>query len=433
MKALLLTVMLSLTASFVFADAINVSAYQRWPWNGKVDITYTIPELDTEETRIYAIEYYVSIDGGEPIALNAIEGDGANNEAVITPGLKKAVWDAYQDMPNLSGSKAKIGVIAEDITEESVYFKLDIETGKMTVSRTAPSVAQGADSKCKELWFKNVKPGTFLMGSSTAEKFRSTSNENQHEVTITKPFMISVFELTQGQVELMTGENPSYYGGTEQGNYKFMPMESANYNKLRGTSAGATWPNETDHRVDPDSIIGKIRAHFDNKYLFDLPTEAQWEYACRAIEQEDGTYTFRGDNVWNNGLPYAPVPETSTSPKEDTNLGAVAWFKENSYEIDQVARPREVGLKEPNGIGLYDMHGNVAEFCLDWLANYGTEAVTDPTGPATGTGRVRRGGWVDGTSTVVKYFRIAYRVSSPPNQFDTNKIRYFGCRLVLLP
>ncbi|MBO7448488.1 hypothetical protein J6U78_09200, partial [bacterium] len=161
MKALLLTVMLSLTASFVFADAINVSAYQRWPWNGKVDITYTIPELDTEETRIYAIEYYVSIDGGEPIALNAIEGDGANNEAVITPGLKKAVWDAYQDMPNLSGSKAKIGVIAEDITEESVYFKLDIETGKMTVSRTAPSVAQGADSKCKELWFKNVKPGTF--------------------------------------------------------------------------------------------------------------------------------------------------------------------------------------------------------------------------------------------------------------------------------
>ncbi|MBO7543854.1 hypothetical protein J6T93_08130, partial [bacterium] len=61
------------------------------------------------------------------------------------------------------------------------------------------------------------------------------------------------------------------------------------------------------------------------------------------------------------------------------------------------------------------------------------EAVTDPTGPATGTGRVRRGGWVDETSTVVKYFRIAYRVSSPPNQFDTNKIRYFGCRLVLLP
>lgn len=429
MKKVIISLAAALLTVSALAEAINVTAYQRFPWNGLVDITYTIPESAEEGTRYYAVNFYVSIDGGEPVAISAVTGDGARSEAVTTTGLKKAVWDAYQDFPELTGSKCKIGVVAEDVTEESVYFKLDIESGKMTVSRTAPSVAQGADSKCKELWFKNVKPGTFLMGSSTAEKFRSSSNENQHEVTITKPFMISVFELTQGQLKLMTGENPSQFIGSD-----CMPADSMNYNKLRGTSAGATWPNETDHRVDPDSIIGKIRAHFDGKYLIDLPTEAQWEYACRAVEKEDGSYEFRGDNVWNNGLPYAPVPANSTNPTTDTNLNVVAWHAANSYEVDALHSTCEVGLKEPNGIGLYDMHGNVAEYCLDWLANYGTEALTDPIGPATGTGRIRRGGWVTATSNpTVKYFRIAYRVSSPPNQNDENLIRYQGCRLVLLP
>ena len=433
MKKVIISLAAALLSVSALADAINVTAYQRFPWNGLVDITYTIPESAEEGTRYYAVDFYVSIDGSEPIAISAVTGDGAQSEAVTTTGLKKAVWDAYQDFPELTGSKCKIGVVAEDVTEESVYFKLDIESGKMTVSRTAPSVAQGADSKCKELWFKNVKPGTFLMGSSTAEKFRSSSNENQHEVTITKPFMISVFELTQGQVYRMTGENPSYHKYDLKAEY--MPMENANYNRLRGASAGTTWPNETDHRVDPDSIIGKIRAHFDGKYLIDLPTEAQWEYACRAVEKEDGSYEFRGDNVWNNGLPYAPVPANSTNPNTDTNLDVVAWHAANAYdEVTLLHYPREVGLKKPNGIGLYDMHGNVAEYCLDWQANYGTAAVTDPVGPASGTMRTRRGGWITTASNpTVKYFRIAYRVGSKPDESNQDLTRYQGCRLVLLP
>ena len=426
MKALLLTVMLSLTASFVFADAINVSAYQRWPWNGKVDITFTIPEPDTDETRIYAIEYYVSIDGGEPIALNAIEGDGANNEAVITPGLKKAVWDAYQDMPNLSGSKAKIGVIAEDITEESFFMKMDLATGKLVISKTGPSVAPGASSKRTELWFKNVKPGTFTMGSGTGEVGRN-ANETQHEVTITKPFMIGVFELTQAQCLLLTGENPSYHSGE---GYVFvggdcLPVDSTNYNKLRGTSAGATWPNQTDHRVDDTSLIGKIRAHFDNKYLFDLPTEAQWEYACRAIEKEDGSYDFWGDNVWNNGLPYDPV-----SPYIDNNLDKVGWNTHNA-NTNGFMTTREVGLLEPNGLGLYDMHGNVAEMCLDWQAADITSYTTDPVGPTTGSNRIRRGGNVYQNSFATKQYRQAYRSGVSPS-LSGYALPYIGCRLVLI-
>ncbi len=429
MKKVIVSLASAILTVSALADAINVTAYQRFPWNGKVDITYTIPESAFEGTRYYAVEFYLSIDGGDPVAISAVEGDGANNEVVTTTGLKKAVWDAYQDFPELSGCKCRIGVKAEDVTEESVYFKLDIETGKFSVSRTAPDVTAGSECKYKELWFKAVKPGTFLMGSSTNEKFRSKTNEAQHEVTITKPYLISVFELTQGQVKRMTGENPSHFQPFPEEDC--MPMESANYNALRGSSLGATWPSETDHRVDPDSIIGKIRAHFDNKYLIDLPTEAQWEYACRAVEKEDGTYEFRGDNVWNNGLPYAPVPYNATNPSVDTNLNVVAWNKDNSYEIDAFIRTREVGLKEPNGLGLYDMHGNVCEFCLDWFGNFGTAAVTDPVGASTGNNRVRRGGWVDLSSTFVKYFRIAYRVSSPPNLDEPSKILSQGCRLVL--
>ena len=119
MKSLLLTVMAVLTASFVFAEAVNVTAYQRWPWNGKVDITFTIPEPDTDETRIYSVEYFVSIDGGEPIALNAIEGDGANNEAVLTPGFVRSAIAS-------SASIISFGRRTDTTEDSPRYFLVDI-------------------------------------------------------------------------------------------------------------------------------------------------------------------------------------------------------------------------------------------------------------------------------------------------------------------
>ena len=109
MKSLLLTVMAVLTASFVFAEAVNVTAYQRWPWNGKVDITFTIPEPDTDETRIYSVEYYVSIDGGEPIPLTAIEGDGVGGEGDGGEAVGGALVEGVEGAGGEAGEVVEVG------------------------------------------------------------------------------------------------------------------------------------------------------------------------------------------------------------------------------------------------------------------------------------------------------------------------------------
>ena len=442
MKSLLLTVMAVLTASFVFAEAVNVTAYQRWPWNGKVDITYTIPDTGSAITPIYEVKFYVSINGGSPTLISAVEGEGASG-ILFGPGIRKAVWDAHADFPTLECCTAKIGITAEDISASAKYLKMDLATGKMVAGLEGPVVEKGADCKVTELWFKKVNPATFTMGSGSTEQKRE-SNETQHTVTITKPYYIALFELTQGQLKLMTGENPSYFQSAPH--YKgadadFHPVEQISYNTLRGTSAGATWPTETDHRVDPTSLIGKMRAKFGNAIIFDLPTEAQWEMACRAVEKEDGTYEFRGDNVFNNGLPYVNIGGA------DSNLEKIAWTNSNCAkdengdseswitDFEGGYHTHEVGLKPPGGVGLYDMHGNVFELCLDWYADDITSLNYDPAGPETPqifvingvnrTYRCKRGGWISGSD---KYFRMAYRGRSLVNSSD----KFGGCRLVIV-
>ncbi len=127
---------------------------------------------------------------------------------------------------------------------------------------------------------------------------------------------------------------------------------------IRGSSVGAGWP--TTSAVDSSSFLGKLRARTGIE--FDLPTEAQWEYACRA-----GTTT-----TYSYGSSYD---------------GNYMWYSSNLS-----SKTHEVGTKLPNLWGLYDMHGNVWEWCLDWYNSSLTSKVTDPNGSSTGTYRVARGG-----------------------------------------
>ncbi|MBR5946021.1 formylglycine-generating enzyme family protein, partial [bacterium] len=230
--------------------------------------------------------------------------------------------------------------------------------------------------------------GLFTMGSPTNELGRS-EDELQHEVTLTKPFYAGVFEVTQKQYELVTGDNPSDTEGETH------PVESVSYDMIRGEEKGALWPASSE--VDEESFFGILRAK--SNLGFDLPTEAQWEFACRA-----GTTTSLNDG--NN----------ITNVVEDGFLNKLGRY---SYNIDEDEDPHaEVGSYLPNFWGLYDMHGNVSEWCLDWWdedEEWSSDPMTDPKGAETGESRVIRGGSWDDYATDC---RSAYRYYDPSNADD---------------
>ena len=236
-----------------------------------------------------------------------------------------------------------------------------------------PSGGWTDEYKTTKLVLKRIEAGSFIMGSDQTDE--------SHRVTLTKPFYCGVFEVTQKQWELVTGGNPSNFSGDKRS------VEQVSYNAIRGSSTGAQWP--ASNAVDSSSFLGKLRAR--TGLDFDLPTEAQWEYACRA-----GT--------------------TTTYSYGDSASGIYMWYCDNSSD-----QTHEVGTKSPNPWGLYDMHGNVWEWCLDW---YGTLSYgTDPQGSSSGSNRVLRGGsWNNIASNCTSSNRFNY--------YPSYELDYYGFRLV---
>ena len=190
--------------------------------------------------------------------------------------------------------------------------------------------------------------GTFMMGSPESEEARF-EDETQHEVTISKDYYLGVHEVTQAQYEKVMGTKPSYFQGDE----------------IKGSSTNN--PVESVSWLDAVEFCKKLSDLPEEKAagrVYRLPTEAEWEYACRAGSKS--AYSFG---------------ESSKS------LGDYAWFDGNSNN-----QTHPVGEKKANAWGLYDMHGNVWEWCSDWYGEYPNGAVSDPVGPREGSDRVNRGG-----------------------------------------
>ena len=235
-----------------------------------------------------------------------------------------------------------------------------------------------------------IKPGTFTMGSPGSELGRD-SNEIRHQVTLTQGYWIGKYEVTQAQYAAVTGMYPSdkedngnYYGIGDQ-----YPVFNVSWADAKAFCAKLT---------EQEKAAGRLPAG----YRYTLPTEAQWEYACRA-----GTTT-----ALNSG-------KNLSAKYECPEVDEVGWYK---YNGDETSHP--VGQKQPNAWGLYDMHGNVAEWCLDWYGDYPTEAVTDPVGPGTGNYRVYRGASYSSTGS---WCRSAYRLCV----FPTSSYNNLGFRVVL--
>ena len=238
-----------------------------------------------------------------------------------------------------------------------------------------------------------VEPGTFMMGSPADELGRDNFiDETLHQVTLTKGYWLGKYEITQAQYEAVTGRNPvsdsSLFGvgGDHPVYYISWGVATSFCSQL----------------TERERAAGRL----PEGYEFTLPTEAQWEYACRA-----GTTT-----AFNNGTNIQPGEEVG----ECLSLGEVAWYRENSNGMTQ-----PVGQKKPNAWGFYDMHGNVEEWCTDKYGDYPAGPVTDPTGAETGSSYIHRGGnW----RTFPCFSRSAYRNSDGPTRGDET----FGLRVALI-
>jgi formylglycine-generating enzyme required for sulfatase activity len=218
-----------------------------------------------------------------------------------------------------------------------------------------------------------VSAGTFMMGAPESEQGRQ-KDEFLHPVTLTKEFWIGKHEVTQAQWEAVMGNNPS----------------SWRHNGVNGPVESVSWG---DCQVFLGRLNRKMAKALPDGYAFALPTEAQWEYACRA--GSGGAYPGNG------------------------TLGGMGWYAENSEGDTHTG-----GRKAANAYGLFDMQGNVAEWCADWYSAYPGRAAPDPKGPASGDLRVVRGGAYSDADSAC---RCASRLRMPP----ASRFKAVGFRLAI--
>ncbi len=204
-----------------------------------------------------------------------------------------------------------------------------------------------------------IEPGTFIMGEG----------KDAHQVTITKPYYLGTYEVTQSEYQQVIGKDPSTFKGADN------PVDSVSWNDAANfCRALSAMPKE-----------------IASGHVYRLPTEAEWEYACRAgtttaysfgeDKSELEHYGWYGDNSGHTRVNSATLWQLriSVEQKQETLMS-------------RGCRPHPVGRKAPNALGLYDMHGNLWEWCADWYADYSMGALSDPVGPANGKERVARGG-----------------------------------------
>ena len=251
-------------------------------------------------------------------------------------------------------AEAKAEIKVEEKKAKPIFLKAPFSSDAAKNAQTELAKSLGKLMEAKIDLGKGIKlemvlipAGKFMMGSPASEVGRK-DNETQHEVTLSKPFYMGKYEVTQGQWENVMGSNPSSNTKGEK-----LPVTNVSWE-------------------DCQEFIKRLNSSNNGGYR--LPTEAEWEYACRA-----GTKTMYsvGGNL----------------TKSDAN------FDGSSIKT--------VGSYRPNAFGLYDMHGNVWEWCEDWLGDYRAEAVTDPKGPTNGTNRMLRGGaFTNNVSEARSSFRI---------------------------
>jgi formylglycine-generating enzyme required for sulfatase activity len=239
-----------------------------------------------------------------------------------------------------------------------------------------------------------IPPGNFMMGSPITEAERF-SDETLHKVTLTKGFYMSKYLVTQGEYLSLMKSNPSFFSGPMN-----LPVDSVNWNDATSYCAALT---------QQEQLAGRL----PTGWAYQLPTEAQWEYACRS----GSTTAFFFGNTLRGA-----VANFSSSHEYDARTGTTLRSRPVGYN----GQTTPVGSYRANAWGLFDMCGNLCEWCQDWYGPYPTGSATDPTGAITGSNHPLRGGAWDGFGT---YCRSALRFNDVP----INGHHDFGFRTVMAP
>jgi formylglycine-generating enzyme required for sulfatase activity len=369
---------------------------------------------------MYSAVITVTYDGGRTATMSTsftVNKADQTTLSIVDPGIKDNT-DVPFTLSTTGGSTA--GAVSYTVTTGTDVINISGSTVTILNAGTATVTATKAGddnynpvtsapitiivsvvhvSIIETVW---INPGTFTMGSPSTEATSINDERPQHLVTLTKGFYMGKYPVTQDQYEAVMGVNPSYFSsnpalGEVQGR---RPVEQVTWfdaiefcnklSELEGFDPVYTITGRTPLSGYPITNA-TVTADF-SKNGYRLPTEAQWEYACRA-----GTTT-----AYNTG--------------GDTISENTGWYATNSGN-----RTHEVGKKPANAWGLYDMHGNVYEWCWDWHDYYTDTAKIDPEGVSSGSNRVRRGGtWFN----TAQYHRSAYRgICNPSDRDDDTGFR----------
>ena len=343
----------------------NVTAMQQYPW-GKVYITYeVVGNVAASATKGQTVFLWVQAtdktSGIKGVATSLTDLPNFHSylsgDVGMESGLHKIVWDIGAQGISLNSTNVAFSIKYSD----EVYIVVDLSSGNNATSYpvsylyAVPSGGWTDEYKTTKLVLRRIEPGVFMMGGSTS-------------TTISKAFYMGIFEVTQKQYQLVIGSNPSEYQNDMR------PVEKVSFDTIRGQSIGQ------------NSFIGKLRTRAGLN--FDLPTEAQWEYACRAGTTSD----------YNNG------------GSSENDLKKLGRYSDNQSDgKGGYSQHTKVGSYQPNAWNLHDMHGNVLEWCL----NVGWE----------GCRVIRGGSWVNS----------AWRCTSSQwaNEPSSREYNHLGFRLLL--
>ena len=365
MKKLLIFAAVSAAAALTEAAVTitGVNARQRWPWNGLVDVDFTITGAAAGEA--FAIDLSAAYAGGDKkIAAYTYE-----TEPIAGNGSHRITWNMGRDYPEFRAEDLRISVTATPFSADTpIYMVIDLSGGKDAVrypvryTTTAPVIHNPSENlqaaladKCRtsELWLRRIPAAGNLLALSWR---KPADDNNSYWNKLTKDFYIAVFETTQGQWNMLTGEWPSAF--SHETYRAVRPLESVLVSDLRGQW---NWPD--DKSITEDSILKKFRDR-TGLMTIDLPTQAQFVYAaCVGVSGTGNDLNYYSDP---DGMQYKLSEIARYNENSGQKEGLVPTDKSQS---DLSLGTACVGSYKPNAFGLYDMIGNVYDLCLDAYAN----------------------------------------------------------------
>lgn len=458
MKALTILAAFMAAVSSNAAEIKQLLVRQQWPWSTDVKIEYMISgveepvdisvkffngdkELTPRDYRqtVRGDLYAIGKDGTGTIFFDPVKAFGNEKVALYNFNVQLSVAPSadsldvlyriydletgeHEDITKAQILNGEKGSFVTDFASLGEGFETPLPPNEVVIWTEVTNDVRYSTTKLvmRKISAKQKK---FMMGHFSGEVGFYKQDEPLHEVTLTNDFFIGVFELTNAQWEKINkAAHGSKWSNAEHKGTR--PVEYVRYAEIRGTlDESMEWPSKLDYNVAENSFLDKLRKKLVGSPKIDLPTEAQWEYACRAmsatslnngknLEDHDNFYNsanlnpiarYKMNGGWpdgydKNGNPTKVYPSNEVVASSDTSVGSA-----------------KVGSYMPNAWGLYDMHGNVSEICLDYYSplaelqsdGNGTEWAVDTTGPATEpVGPARDGAKSSVSSGVTTYYRV---------------------------